>query len=162
MEQLAMMLKERLTEDLKAAMRARDEARLRTIRALRAALLEREIAERKGGKATLTPEQELEVLQKEAKRRREAIEQFQAAGRDDLVQKETEELRIIESYLPRQLNDEEIRKVLEEIIETLGARSVRELGQVMKEAMARLRGQAEGRRISELARELLTQREAAS
>ncbi len=157
-----MSLKERLTEDLKAAMRARDTARLRTIRALQAALTEREIAERKGGKATLTPEQELEVLQKEAKRRREAIEQFRAAGRDDLVQKETEELKIIEAYLPRQLSDEEIRDVLEEIIESVGARSVRDMGRVMKEAMARMRGQADGRRVSELARELLTQRESAS
>lgn len=157
-----MPLKEQLTEDLKAAMRARDEARLRTIRALRAALLEREIAERKGGKATLTPEQELEVLQKEAKRRREAIEQFRAAGRADLVQKEEEELRIIEAYLPRPLSDDEIRKVLEDIIEVLGARSVRDMGPVMQEAMARMRGQADGRRVSALARELLSQREAAS
>ncbi|WP_397547498.1 GatB/YqeY domain-containing protein [Rhodothermus marinus] len=157
-----MSLKEKLTEDLKAAMRARDEARLRTIRALRAALMEREIAERKGGEATLTPEQELEVLQKEAKRRREAIEQFRAAGREDLVQKEEEELKIIEEYLPRQLGDDEIRAVLEEIIEAVGARSVRDMGRVMKEAMARMRGQADGRRVSELARELLSQREAAS
>ncbi len=157
-----MSLKEKLTEDLKAAMRARDEARLRTIRALRAALMEREIAERKGGEATLTPEQELEVLQKEAKRRREAIEQFRAAGREDLVQKETEELNIIEEYLPRQLSDDEIRSVLEEIIEAVGARSVRDMGRVMQEAMARMRGQAEGRRVSELARELLSQREATS
>jgi len=157
-----MSLKEKLTEDLKAAMRARDEARLRTIRALRAALMEREIAERKGGEATLTPEQEMEVLQKEAKRRREAIEQFRAAGREDLVQKEEEELKIIEEYLPRQLSDDEIRAVLEEIIEAVGARSVRDMGRVMKEAMARMRGQADGRRVSELARELLSQREAAS
>lgn len=157
-----MSLKEKLTEDLKAAMRARDEARLRTIRALRAALMEREIAERKGGEATLTPEQELEVLQKEAKRRREAIEQFRTAGREDLVQKEEEELKIIEEYLPRQLSDDEIRAVLEEIIEAVGARSVRDMGRVMKEAMARMRGQADGRRVSELARELLSQREAAS
>ncbi|AEN73615.1 hypothetical protein Rhom172_1699 [Rhodothermus marinus SG0.5JP17-172] len=157
-----MSLKEKLTEDLKAAMRARDEARLRTIRALRAALMEREIAERKGGEATLTPEQELEVLQKEAKRRREAIEQFRAAGREDLVQKEEEELKIIEEYLPRQLSDDEIRAVLEEIIEAVGARSVRDMGRVMKEAMARMRGQADGRRVSELARELLSRREAAS
>ncbi|WP_054684919.1 GatB/YqeY domain-containing protein [Rhodothermus marinus] len=157
-----MSLKEKLTEDLKAAMRARDEARLRTIRALRAALMEREIAERKGGEATLTPEQELEVLQKEAKRRREAIEQFRAAGREDLVQKEEEELKIIEEYLPRQLSDDEIRAVLEEIIEAVGAQSMRDMGRVMKEAMARMRGQADGRRVSELARELLSQREAAS
>ncbi len=157
-----MSLKEKLTEDLKAAMRARDEARLRTIRALRAALMEREIAERKGGEATLKPEQELEVLQKEAKRRREAIEQFRAAGREDLVRKEEEELKIIEEYLPRQLSDDEIRAVLEEIIEAVGARSVRDMGRVMKEAMARMRGQADGRRVSELARELLSQREAAS
>ncbi len=157
-----MSLKEKLTEDLKAAMRARDEVRLRTIRALRAALMEREIAERKGGEAILTPEQELEVLQKEAKRRREAIEQFRAAGRQDLVQKEEEELKIIEEYLPRQLSDDEIRAVLEEIIEAVGARSVRDMGRVMKEAMARMRGQADGRRVSEVARELLSQREAAS
>lgn len=102
------------------------------------------------------------MLQKEAKRRREAIEQFRAAGREDLVQKEEEELKIIEEYLPRQLSDDEIRAVLEEIIEAVGAQSMRDMGRVMKEAMARMRGQADGRRVSELARELLSQREAAS
>ncbi|RMF59367.1 MAG: GatB/YqeY domain-containing protein, partial [Bacteroidetes bacterium] len=89
-----MSLKERLTQDLKDAMRNRDAVRLRTIRSLRAALLEKEIEERSGGEATLTEEQELAVLQKQAKQRRDAIEQYEQAGREDLAEKEREELAV--------------------------------------------------------------------
>lgn len=150
------MLKDQLTNDLKEAMRARDEVRLRTIRSLRAALQSQEIEQRQGGSAELTEEQEMAVLQKQAKQRRDAIDQFQSAGRDDLVQKEQEELEIIEGYLPKQLSDDEIRKVLHEVIAATGAASARDMGKVMGEAMQRLRGRADGRRINEIVRSLLT------
>lgn len=151
-----MSLKDQLADDLKAALRAKDEARLRAIRTLRAALLEKEIAERQGGVAHLTPEQELAVVQKQAKQRRDAIEQFQAAGRDDLVAKEQAELTILETYLPQQLDEAHLRKVLQALIATTGVASLKEMGKVMGPAMQQLRGQADGKRIQELVRELLS------
>ena len=150
------MLKEKLAEDLKAAMRAKDDVRRRTLRSLRAALLEKEIAERHGGEATLSEADELAVVQKQAKQRRDAIEQFKQAGRDDLVAKEQAELEVIEAYLPKQLEDDEIRTVLERIVAETGAASMRDMGKVMGKAMPQLRGRADGRRVQALARELLS------
>ena len=153
------MLKDRLSTDLKEAMRARDDVRLRTIRSLRAALMEKEIELREGGVATLTDEQEIAVVQKQAKQRRDSIEQYEQADRADLKQKEEEELAIIEDYLPQQLDDDEIRKVLHEVIAGTGAASPRDMGKVMGAAMERVRGVADGRRVQQLATELLSDRE---
>ena len=150
-----MDLRTTLEQDLKDAMRARDAVRLRTIRSLRAALLEREIDERQGGEARLTDAQVQAVLQKQAKQRRDAIAQFEAAGRADLVAREQEELDVIEEYLPRQLGDDEIRAVLREIIDAVGASSMRDMGRVMGPAMQRLAGRADGKRVNALVREML-------
>lgn len=154
------MLKDTLSEDLKSAMRAKDDARLRTIRSLRAALMEKEIAERQGGEAQLSEEQEASVLQKQAKQRRDALEQFRAAGREDLASKEEEELRIIESYLPQQLGDEEVRQTVRRIVAELGPVTPREMGKVMGEAMRQLRGRAEGKRVQDAVQSII--REAGS
>ena len=151
-----MSLIDQLPEDLKQAMKAKDRVRLRTIRSLRAALKEKEIEERTEGEAHLSEEQVLAVVQKQAKQRREAIIQYEQAGRDDLVAKEREELEIIEAYLPKQLGDDEIRRVLQEIVTTTGASSMRDMGKVMGAAMQQLKGRADGRRINEIARELLS------
>jgi hypothetical protein len=151
------MLKEKLSEDLKEAMRSRDDVRLRTIRSLRAALMEKEIGQRQGGTAELTEEQEIEVLQRQAKQRRDSIEQYEVAGRSDLKEREEEELSIIEDYLPRQLEDDEIRNVLTEIIAATGAASPGDMGKVMGSAMSRLRGRADGRRVQQMASEMLSQ-----
>ncbi len=117
---------------------------------------EKEIKERQGGEAHLSEEQVLAVVQKQAKQRREAIIQYEQAGRDDLVAKEREELEIIEAYLPKQLGDDEIRRVVQEIVTTTGASSMRDMGKVMGAAMQQLKGRADGRRINEIARELLS------
>ena len=151
-----MSLIDQLTEDLKQAMKAKDPVRLRTIRSLRAALKEKEIEERRGGEARLSEEQVLAVVQKQAKQRREAITQYEQAGRDDLVAKEREELEIIEAYLPKQLGGDEIRRVVQEIVTTTGASSMRDMGKVMGAAMQQLKGRADGRRINEIVRELLS------
>lgn len=153
------MLKERLSGDLKEAMRARDEVRLRTIRSLRAAMLEKEIELRGSGAGELTEEQEVGVIQKQAKQRRDSIEQYEKADRPDLKQKEEEELAIIEEYLPKQLGDDEVRKVLHEVIAATGAASPRDIGKVMGAAMERVRGLADGRRVQQIATELLSSRE---
>ncbi len=151
-----MSLKERLAEELKAAMRAKDAVRLRTIRSLRAALMEREIAERHGGEAVLTEEQELAVVQKQAKQRRDALEQYEQAGREDLAAKEREELEVLKEYLPRQLGEDEVRTVVERIIAETGASSPRDLGKVMGLAMKELRGKADGRMVQAVALRLLS------
>ena len=118
--------------------------------------MEKEIAEREGGTATLTEQQVQAVVQKQAKQRRDAIEQYEAAEREDLAEKEREELAIIEAYLPEQMDDDEIRRVLHEVIAATGAASPRDMGKVMGAAMQRLRGKADGRRINEIVRELLS------
>ena len=151
-----MSLNDQLAQDLKQAMKARDSARLRTLRLLRSAFKEKEIAERHGGAAHLADEVYLAVLQKQAKQRRDAIEQFEKAGRHDLVATEREELEIIEGYLPKQLGDAEIRSVVEEVIAATGASSMRDMGKVMGAVMQQLKGRADGRRINAIARALLS------
>lgn len=150
-----MVLKAQLTEDQKTAMRAKDTVRLRTIRAVRAALLAKEIEQREGGTATLSEADELAVLQKQAKQRREAIAQYETAGRTDLAEQEQAELAIIEAYLPTQLSDADIKKVVGEIIQNTGATSMRDMGKVMGAAMGQLKGQADGRRVQAMVKELL-------
>lgn len=149
------MLKEQLQEDIKAAMRARDEVRLRTVRSLRAALMEREIELRTGGSATLSADQELAVVQKQAKQRRDAAEQYRAAGRGDLVKKEEDELAIIDEYLPRQMGDEELDALVREVVKETGAESMRDIGKVMGAAMARTQGKADGKRVQAAVRAVL-------
>ena len=149
------MLKEQLQDDLKQAMRARDEVRLRTVRSLRAALMEREIELRSGGVATLTGEQEMAVVQKQAKQRRDAADQYREAGRGDLVQKEEEELRVIEGYLPRQMSDAELASLVRKIVEEVGAESMRDMGKVMGAAMAGTQGMADGKRVQAAVRTAL-------
>lgn len=148
---------DRLSEDLKAAMRGRDEVRMRTLRSIRAALTEREIEGRQGGKGELSEQDVLSVLQKQAKQRRDSIEQFETAGREDLAARERDELEVIEAYLPKQMSDDELRAVLHEVIAATGAASPRDIGKVMGAAIERTRGLADGKRINELARELLGQ-----
>lgn len=140
-------LTERLNEDLKQAMRAKDKVRLRTLRSLRAALRDKEIEIGADVEEGLEEDEELRVLQKQAKQRREAIEQYESAGRDDLLEKEEEELEIIEEYLPRQLTDDEIEDVVEEAIASTGSSSMADMGQVMGAVMGELRGRVDGNRV---------------
>lgn len=148
-------LKERIASDLKEAMRAQDDVRRRTLRSLRSALMKEEISRREGGKGELTEQQELSVLQKEAKQRRESMQQFEEAGREDLVQKEEDELAVIEEYLPATLSDEELRAKLEAIVDEVGASSMADMGAVMGRAMGELRGRADGNRVREMVESLL-------
>jgi uncharacterized protein YqeY len=106
-----MTLEEQIMADLKKAMKQSQKDRLRVLRSLKSALLEKEISQREGGKAELSDEQTVEVLMKAAKQRKDSIEQFRKGDRGDLVQKEEKELTIIESYLPEMLSEEEIRDV---------------------------------------------------
>ncbi len=132
-----MSLKARIQEDMKAAMRAGDKARLGTIRLIMAAIKQREVDER----IELNDDQIVEVLDKMAKQRRESIAQYRDAGREDLVAKEAAELEIIQSYLPEALSEAEIDALIARAIEETGASGMRDMGKVM----ARLKPQVQGR-----------------
>jgi hypothetical protein len=122
-----MTLKERITEEMKAAMRARDSERLGTIRMLQAAIKQREVDER----TTLDDAQVLAVIEKMIKQRREAAQQYEAAGRTDLLAKETREIEILSEYLPAQLSEPEVDALIERAIAETGATSLKDMGKVM-------------------------------
>ncbi|NBB75250.1 MAG: GatB/YqeY domain-containing protein [Bacteroidetes bacterium] len=148
-------LQDRIASDLKDAMRAQDDVRRRTLRSLRSALMKEEIDQREGGEGELTKQQELSVLQKAAKQRRESLEQFEEAGREDLAQKEREELAVIEEYLPSQLSDDALHETIEAIIDEVGAESMADMGRVMGRAMGELRGRADGNRVRKAVESIL-------
>lgn len=151
-----MAIKDQIMADLKEAMKAKEQDRLRVLRSLKSKLLEREISERKEGEASLSDEQSIEVLMKAAKQRKESIEQFEKGGRDDLAESEKEELKIIESYLPKMLSEDEVRDIAREKIEELGAEDMSDMGQVMGVMMQELKGKAEGSVVSKVVKEELS------
>ncbi len=134
-----MALRDRITEDMKNAMRAGDKDRLGTIRLLLAAIKQREVDER----ITLDDGQVLSVLEKMVKQRREAITQFQAGGRADLVAKETAEIGVLQGYLPAQLTEAELEALISESIAATGATSVKDMGKVMAAVKPRAQGRAD-------------------
>jgi uncharacterized protein len=142
-----MSLIERISEDIKTAMKAKDKIRLETVRSIKKVLLEKEVSLRPQGQTTLNESQEIEVLAQLAKQRREAIEQYRQAGRNDLADQEAQELAILEEYLPGQLSDEEIGAVVDEIIARTGASSAKDMGKVMGPAMQQLKGRADGQKV---------------
>jgi uncharacterized protein YqeY len=156
-----MGLKEQLGNDLKAAMRAGDATRRDVLRSLMTAIGNAEIArvDIKDASATRQPLPEpdvLQVVQKQAKQRRESIEEFRKAGRGDLVERESAELVIIESYLPAQLGRDAVADAVRAIIAETGAAGPGDKAKVMPAAIARLKGQADGRVINEVVTELLS------
>ena len=146
-----MGLQEQLLADLQQAMRDKDERRRSTLRMVRSAVKNAEIAKRK----PLGDEDVLSVMQKEAKQRRESIEEYKKANRPDLVQVEQEELEIIESYLPKQMSVEEVREVARQVVTEVGAAGPKDIGKVMPVIMARLQGRADGRTVNQAVREEL-------
>ena len=151
-----MSLKNKILDDLKSAMKAKEADKLNVLRSLKAKLLEKEISERKGGEASLSDDQVVEVLMKAAKQRKESIEQFEEGGRNDLVEKEKFELEIIEKYLPEMMDENEIRDEVQAQIEKMGATDMSDMGKVMGALMGRLKGKAEGAAISRIVKEELS------
>lgn len=149
------MLKDQIAEDLKDAMRAKDDVRRRTLRSLSAALTNAEIENRGDGDGELTEQQELAIVQKAAKQREESIEQYESAGRDELAEKEREELAVIKEYLPQPLTDDALRDIIQTIVDDVGATSMADMGQVMGQAMSKLRGRADGNRVRQIVEEIL-------
>ncbi|HEX8557559.1 MAG TPA: GatB/YqeY domain-containing protein [Pyrinomonadaceae bacterium] len=141
-----MSLKQRITGDMTAAMKAKEAGRLSTLRMVKAAVQNREIE--KGGE--LSDEELTKVLQSLVKQRRDSVEQYEKAGRAEMADKERAEIAVIEEYLPRAASREEIERAVEEAVAETGATSPKEMGAVMKAALARLAGRnADGRAVSE-------------
>ena len=149
-----MSLEEKINNDLKDAMRAKNEAALRALRAVKSAILLAKTEKSAG--SSLNEDEEIKLLQKLAKQRRESAEIYKQQNREDLAEAEQEELEIIEKYLPAQMSDEEIRKEIKIIIEETGAKSPAEMGKVMGVASKRLAGKADNKKISEITRQLLS------
>lgn len=148
-----MSLEQKIMTDLKTAMFAKDEAALRSLRAVKAAILLAKTSEGRSGE--LSADDEIKLLQKLVKQRKDSLEIFQQQKRDDLAQKESEEIAIIEKFLPAQLTPGEIRAELEKIIASTGATSPADMGKVMGAATKQLAGKADGKTISALVKEML-------
>ena len=147
-----MTLRERLDEDLKKAMRARDEIGLSVIRMVRSSVRNREIDQKK----TLDDTGIAEIITTLAKQRRESIRMFREAKRDELVAKEEKELDLLLDFLPRQLTTEEIGQIVSGAITATGATGMKELGAVMKAVMPQVTGRADGSLVSSIVREKLS------
>lgn len=147
------MLIETIDQDIKKAMLAKNEARLRGLRAIKSALLLARTE--KGASEVLSEETELKVLQKLIKQRKESADIYKAQNREDLYQIEKEEMQVIEAYLPQQMSRDEINAYLQDLIKKTGASSVKDMGKVMGTANKELAGKADGKTISEIVKQLL-------
>ncbi|MBO9308448.1 MAG: GatB/YqeY domain-containing protein [Chloroflexi bacterium] len=147
-----MHLKDRLQEDLKAAMKSGDTARRDAIRLLASAIRQEEVDRQK----TLSDDDMIALLMREAKKRRDSIEEARRLGRMEVVEKEQFELSLIESYLPQQLSREELEAEIRRAIEETGAKSAKEMGNVMKVLMPRIKGRADGKLVNEMLKSLLS------
>lgn len=148
-----MNLEQKITADIKTAMLAKDEVSLRSLRAIKAAIILAKTAE--GAKGELKEEDEVKLLQKLVKQRKDSLEIFTQQSRADLAQKEAEEIAVIERFLPAQMGEEELRGVIQEIISATGASSPADMGKVMGVATKQLAGKAEGKVISAMVKALL-------
>ncbi len=148
-----MKLKEKLNEDMRKALREKDVLRLSTIRLLLAAIKNLEIA--KGKDKELKESDLIGALISEAKKRKESIEEYKKGKREDLVEKETKELEIIKEYLPKELSPEEIGRIIEETIEEVGAKDMKDMGKVMGAVMGKTKGRADGKVVNQMVRERL-------
>ena len=147
-----MTLEEKIMEDLKVAMKAQDKASMRGLRAVKSALL---LLKTDGSGNEITPEREIQLLQKLVKQRRESIAIFEKENRTDLAEVEKEEVAVIEKYLPEALSAEDLEKFIQALILSSGASSVKDLGKVIGLASKELAGKADGRAISDMVKKCL-------
>ncbi|HEV3251596.1 MAG TPA: GatB/YqeY domain-containing protein [Puia sp.] len=149
-----MSLEQKIMTDLKTAMLAKDQKAMRSLRAIKAAIILAKTAEGAGGE--IKEEEEMKLLQKLLKQRRDSLEIYEKQKREDLAQKEQEEIEIIEKFLPAPLSEMELKTVIARIIADLGASSPADIGKVMGAAMKELGGQADGKKINATVKELLS------
>jgi uncharacterized protein YqeY len=147
-----MALNDIINEDLKVAMKSGDSIKLNTIRSLRAQIIE---LSKRGTEISITPEEEMTILLTAAKKRKEAIEIYEKAGRNDLANQEKRELEIINTYLPKQMSREEVVEVVKKIIEGIGATSLKDFGKVMPITIKELKGKIDGKIIQEIVKQQL-------
>ncbi len=163
-----MQLKQKIEQDLKEALKKKERLKLEVLRMLNSSLHNKEIEKksklRKEGKSKgeiekqgkLNNEEVIEIVFSEAKKRKESISEFEKGGREDLVEKEKKELKILEKYLPEQLSEDEIRKIVQKIIEETGAKGMKDMGQVMSKIMVKVKGKAEGSLVNKTVKDLLS------
>lgn len=147
-----MNLKEQINNDIKTAMKEKDVAKRDALRLLSSAMKQIEVDERK----ELSDEDVIKIIQKQVKQRNDAMAQYREAGREDLYEKEASEAAIFETYLPKQLSDDELETALKALIAEVGAESMKDIGRVMGAASKTLGAQADGKRINECAKKLLS------
>ncbi|MEO1628336.1 MAG: GatB/YqeY domain-containing protein, partial [Bacteroidota bacterium] len=145
---------ERIAQDLKAAMKAKDQAALRSIRAVKSAIL---LFKTDGSGKELDEASGIKLLQKLVKQRKDSLDIYEKQGREDLAQKEREEISVIERYLPEQISPEKLEGIIRTIIEQTGANSMKDMGKVMGMASKQLAGKADGKTISGVVKQLLSQ-----
>lgn len=145
------MLKEKLLNDLKEAMKDKDLVRKNTVQMIRASVLQVE----KDKQIELTDEQIVEIIAKEAKKRKDAEKDFETSGREDLIKQNREEIAIISEYLPKQLTIEEIEEVVKSVINETGATTMKDMGIVMKKAKEKVGASADGKALSDAVKKLL-------
>ncbi len=143
---------ERLNQDLKEAMKDKDSFRLSVVRMLKSSLKNEEINRNK----PLSEEEELSVLTRELKMRLDSLQEFERAGRKDLIDKAQREIAIVKSYLPEELSEEELRQMIQEVISQVGATSKKDMGKVMANLMPKVTGRADGKRVNQLVQEYLS------
>lgn len=148
-----MNLKEKINEDLKAAMKSGDKLRLETIRSIRALILE---FEKSGTSKEFNEEEEIKLLSSAVKKRKDAIEQYRAANREDLAAKEESEMNIILEYLPKQLTEDEILERIKLIADEIGAKSKEDFPKLMPAAMKELKGKADGKVVKSMVEKILS------
>lgn len=146
------MLKEKLLNDLKESMKEKDLIRKNTVQLIRSSILQIE----KDKAIEVTDEQIIEIIAKEAKKRKDAVQDFEKSGREDLINQNNKELEILTSYLPKQLDLEEIENIVKDIIKESGATSMKDMGIVMKTAKEKIGASADGKTISDVVKKLLS------
>ncbi|WP_125766379.1 GatB/YqeY domain-containing protein [Lapidilactobacillus wuchangensis] len=142
----------KIMEDLKAAMKAKDKTRLAVIRSIKSALMNAKIKKNEA----LTPDDELAVVASELKQRQDSLVEFENAGRQDLADQLKAEIEIVKEYLPAALSDEELAKVVDETISEVGASSMKDMGNVMKALMPKVKGRADGAKVNQLVKAALS------
>ena len=150
-----MQLKQRLYEDLKKAMKTKDEIRTRTLRLIISSIKTLEVEKM----TEATDDDVFRVLSKECRKRVEAIEAYKKGGREDLANEEQKELEIIKSYMPKQLSEEELKEIVKNAVEETGSSSIKDLGRVMKVLMPRVKGRADGKTVNNIVRQILLRKE---
>ncbi|QDO91415.1 GatB/YqeY domain-containing protein [Dolosigranulum pigrum] len=148
-----MSVLDQLNQDMKVAMKAKDKAKLKTIRMLKASLQNEKLAKQDD----LTEQEELDILAREKKQRLDSLQEFKQAGRDDLVDEVEEELAIVAEYLPEPLSDNEVKEIVQSVIDSVDASGMQDMGKVMGAVMPKVKGRADGNFVSEVVKAKLSE-----